>query len=166
MVSGALFSSLSTGWRLVLRILRIFNIWVCPPWGSFVDTAGGKGDLSDNWNAASPSSWKSHQHALTICSVSEMYPMAVMCLFWARDSFRVARGLWLPCHISKMSWTMAILCNVSSCTSVFISEFYSVFVVSNEGSLPVKILLLARANCWIITCLQRVSPVLLTASSR
>jgi len=36
-VSGVLPSSLSTGWRLILRIRQTFNIWVRPPRRSFAD---------------------------------------------------------------------------------------------------------------------------------
>jgi len=94
-----------------------------------------------------------------LSSVSEMYPTAVICLFWARDSFWVARRFWQRCHISKKSWTLAILCNVLSSASFFISESVSVFMVSNSGSLSAKILLLARATCLTRTILQRVSHV-------
>jgi len=81
MLSDALTSILSTGWRLILRIQQTLNIWVCPPGRSIPDKAGGKGDHSDNLNAAAPSCWKSDQHALTIYSMTEMYPTAVICLF-------------------------------------------------------------------------------------
>jgi len=159
MLSGALSSSLWTGWRLILWIRRTFKIWVRPPGRSFADKGGGNGDLSDNLNAATPSCWKSDQDALTISSVSEMYLTAVICLFWARDPFCVARRFWLPCHISKKSWTLAILCSFLSSTSFFISESLSVFALSNSGSVPAKIPWLARANCLTTTFLWRVSPV-------
>jgi len=159
MLSGAQSSSPSTGWWLILRIRRTFMIWVLPPGRAFADKAGGKGDLSDNLNAAAPSCWKSDQDALTISSVSEIYPMAVICLFWARDSFWVARRFWLPCHISKKSWTLAILCNFLSSASFFISESFSVFMVSNSGSVPAKIPVLARANCLTTTFSRSVSRV-------
>jgi hypothetical protein len=48
---------------------------------SFPDKAGGKGDLSDNLNAAAPLCQNSDLEALTISSMSEMYPTAVICLF-------------------------------------------------------------------------------------
>jgi len=57
MASGALSSSLSTGWPLILRIWRTFNIWGRPPQWSFTDKRGGNGDISDNLNAAAPSCW-------------------------------------------------------------------------------------------------------------
>jgi len=60
MLSGSLSSSLSPGWWLILRIWRTFKIWVLFPGRSFADKAGGKGDLSDNLNAAAPSCWKSN----------------------------------------------------------------------------------------------------------
>jgi len=161
MLSGALSSSLPTGWQLIVRIRRIFNTWVHPPWRSFADKAGGKGDLSDNLNAAAPSCWKSDHNAFTISSVSEMYPTAVICMFWAWDSIWVARRFWLPCHISKMSWTLASLCNFLYSASFFISKSLSVFLVSKSGSAPAKIPLLARANCLTPTFLRRVLPVVI-----
>jgi len=159
MLSGALCSSLSTGWRLILRIRWTFKIWVHPARRSFTDKAGGKGKLSDNWNAAAASCCKSDQDTLTFSSVSEMYPKAVIYLFSARDSFLVARRFWLHCHISKKLWTLAILCKGLSSTSFFISESFSVLVVSNSGLVPAKIQLLARANCHAMTSSQRVLPL-------
>jgi len=81
MLSSALSLSLSTGRRLILQIRRTFTIWVHPPGRSFPDKSGGKGDLFDNLNAAAPSGWRSDQDALTISSISEMNPTAVICLF-------------------------------------------------------------------------------------
>ena len=159
MVSVALSSSLSTGWRLILRSRWTFNIWVHPPGRSIPDQGGGKGDLSDNLNAASPSCWKSDHDALMISSIFKIYPTAVICLFWARDSFWVERRFWLPCHISKMLWSLAILCNFLSSTSFFISESFPVFGVSDNGSAPGNIPVLARANCLTTTFSRRVSPV-------
>jgi len=159
MLWGAVSSLLSTGWRLILRIRRTFTTWIRPPGRSFADKPGGKGDLFDNLNAAAPWCWKSDQDALTISSVSEMYPTAVICLFWARDSFCVARRFWLPCHISKKSWTLAILCSFLSSASFFSSKLISVFALSNSGSVPAKILVLAQMNCLSTTFSQRVSPV-------
>jgi len=156
MNSYALSSSLSTGWWLIHRIQQPFNIQVRPPGRSFADKGGGKGNHSAYLNAAAPSCCKSDQDALTISSVSEVNPTAVICLFWAWDSFCVLCRLWLPCHISKMPWTLAILCNVFTSTSFFISELFSVFVVSNPGSVPVKIPLLAWANCLIMAFLWKV----------
>jgi len=101
MLSGAQSLLLSNGWLLITRIRRTFTIWVLPPGRSFADNAAGKGDLSDNLNAAAPSCWKSDQDALSISSVSEMYPTSVICLFWVRDSFSVARRFSQLCHISK-----------------------------------------------------------------
>ena len=138
MLSGVLSSSLSTGWRLILRIQQTFKIWVRPPGRSFADKAGGKGDLFDNLNAATLSCWKSDQDALTISSVSEIYRRAVICLFWARDSFWVARRFCLPCHISKKSGTLAIRCNFLSATSFFVSQSFSVYVVFNSWSVPAR----------------------------
>ena len=79
--------------------------------------------------------------------------------FEGEISFWVAGRFWLPCHISKKLWTLAILCNFLSSASFFISESSSVFVVSNSGSVPAKIPLLARANCLTRTFSRRVSPV-------
>jgi len=133
--------------------------WVRPPGWSFAGKGGGKGDLSDNVSAASPSGWMSDHDALMIASVSKMYPMAVVCLFWTSDSFWVPHRFWLPCHISTKSWTLAILCNVLSSTSLFISESFSVFIVSNSGSAPAQIPLSARANYLTTPFSQTVSAV-------
>jgi len=157
MLRGALSSSLSTGWRLILLIWRTFHICVCPPGRSFADTGGGNGDLSDNLNAAAPSCWKSDEDALTLTPMSERYPRAVICLFWARDCFWVARRFCLPCHISEKSRTLAILCNFHSAASFFISKTFSVFIVSNSGSVQSKIPWLAWANCLTMTFLRKVS---------
>jgi len=54
MLSGALSESPLDGWRLIFLIHSSFNTWVYPPGSSFADPAGGKGDLSDNLNAAAP----------------------------------------------------------------------------------------------------------------
>jgi len=149
--SCVLSSSLSTGWKFILRIVRTFKIRVLPPGRYLAEKAGGKGDLSDNLNAATTSCWKSDQEALTSSSMSEMYLMPVICLFWVWVSHCVAHRFWLPCHISKKSWTLPILCNLLSSASVFISELYSVFVVCDTG-------LLARANCLTMTFSQTESP--------
>jgi len=119
MLSGALSWSLSAGWWLILRIRRTFDIWVCPPGRSFAHKVGGNSDLLDNLNAAAPSCRQFDQDAGMISSISERYPTAVICLLWARDSFCVARRFWLPYHISKKSWTLAILRNFLSSTSFF-----------------------------------------------
>jgi len=129
-----LSSPILTRWRLILRIQQTFNIWDRPPERSFADKAGGEGDLSDNVSAAAPLWWKSDHDALPMSSVSEMYPMAVICFCWTQDSFWVACRFWLPCHISKTLWTLVVLCNFLSSTSFFISEPLSVFIVSNSVS--------------------------------
>jgi len=59
MLSGALYLSFPTEWQSILLIQRIFNTSVCPTERSFADKVGGKGDLSNTLNAATPSSWKS-----------------------------------------------------------------------------------------------------------
>jgi len=152
-LSSALSSSLSTGWRLIRLIPRTCNIWIRRPWRSFADKAGGIGDLSDNLNAATPSCWKIDQDALTISSVSKMYPTAVIDWFSAQDCFWLARWLWLPCHISITSWNLAILCNVHFSASLFISGWFPVFTVSNGGSSITTIPELARANNVTMTFL-------------
>jgi len=76
-----------------------------------------------------------------------------------QDHFWVARRIWLPWQISNKSWTFAIVCNFLSSASFFISELFSVFIVSNSGSAPAKILLLARANCQTTTFSRRVPRV-------
>jgi len=146
-ISGMLSSSPSAGCRTILQIRQTFNTWVPPPRTSCAKEAGGKGDLSDNVNAAAPSRWKFDQDALTISSVSEIYPTAVICMFWVRDSFCVELWFWLPCHISKKLWALAILCNVRSSVYRFISKSFPVFVESNARSSPANIPLFSLANC-------------------
>jgi len=111
MLAGEVYSSLPTGWRSILLIWQTFNIWVCPPGRSFADKAGGKGDLSDNVNAAAPSCRRSDHDAWMISSISEIYSTAVIWLFWARDSFCVAHKIWPPCNIYKKSWNIASVSN-------------------------------------------------------
>jgi len=157
--SGALYSSLSTGWMFMLRIPRTFNISVCPPWRFFADKTAGKGDLSNNLNSAAPSCWESDQDALTIFSVSEIYPSTIISSFWAQNSLDVAYRFWLPCNILNMSWTLAIRSNCHSSGSCCISELFSVLVQFNSAWAPAKIPLLARGNCSIMSFSPTASPV-------
>jgi len=114
---GCQLSSHSAGWHWNLRIRRTFNTRVRPLGSYLTDNTGGKGDLSDNWNAAAPSCQTSYQEALTIPLVSEMYCMVVICVFCARDSLCVAHRFWLHCYNPTKSWTLAILCNFLSSAS-------------------------------------------------
>jgi hypothetical protein len=82
-------------------------------------------------------------------------------LFWVRDFFCVARRFWLPCHISKKSWTFAILCNFHSSASFFNSKSFSVSAVSNTAQSPANLPLLARANYLTTTFSLTISPVVL-----
>jgi len=159
MLSGEQASSLLAGWQSIRLIGRTSNTWVLPPWRSFAHRAGGTGDFSDNENAAAPSCWQCDQDALTISSVSEMYPLDVICVLWARHSFCVARRFWLPCHISKKSWTLATRCYFFCSASLFISMSLSVLVGSNPGSSPASNQLFAQTNCLTTTFSQRVSRV-------
>ena len=161
MLSGVVSSSIWTRWQSILLIPRRFNFWVRPAGRYFADNVGGKGDLSNSLNTAAPSCWESYQNALTISAVSEMYPTAVICLISVRNSFSVAHQFWRPCHIYKKLWTLASLCNFLSAASLFNSEWFSEFVVSNAGSTPAIVPLLAYANCLITTFSRRVSPVVL-----
>jgi len=144
---------------MILLNQQTFNIWVWLQWRSFAEKAGGKGDLLDNSNAAAPSCGKFDQDALTIASVSEKYPTAVICLRWVPDSFCIARRFWLPCHISKMSWTLAILWIFLSHASLFTSKLWSVFIISRTGSSCAKILRLSPAIRLTMTVSRRFSPV-------
>jgi len=139
MLADALPSSHLTGWWLILQMRRKFNISVRPPGRFSADKGGGKGDPSDNLNAAPPACWKSDHDALTISCVSEIYRKAVICFFWVQNSFLVAHRFWLPSHMSKKSWTVAIVCSFLPSAYFFISELFVGFVVSNSGSVPAKI---------------------------
>jgi len=109
-LSGALSSSVTAASRSIRLLLWTFNTSVCLPGRLFADTAGGTGDLLANLNAATQSCKQFDLDALTISSVRRMYPMVIICFFWAQDSFCVAHRFWLPCHISKKLWTLTILC--------------------------------------------------------
>jgi len=113
----------------------------------------------DNLNAAAPSCPKSDQNALTIYSVSEMYPTTVISVFWARYSFCAARRFWLPSHISKKSWTLAIQCNFFCLASRFISMSFWGLIGSTSGTSPASNLLIARANSLTTTFSRRLLPV-------
>jgi hypothetical protein len=88
-----------------------------------------------------------------------MYPTAVIRVFWSRDSLRVADRFWLHCNISNTLWTLDVVYRVLSYSSFFISESFSVFVLSNFRTVPAKIPLLVKANCLTTTVLRVVSPV-------
>jgi len=96
-----------------------------------------------------------------ISSVFEIYPTAVIWLFWARDFFCVVHRFWLTCHISKKSWTITILCNFFSYMLDFNSKSFWVSAVSDAVRSPVNILLLAWANCLSMTFSQNLSQVVL-----
>jgi len=115
--------------------------------------------MSNSSNAVTPLCWRFYQDTLTISSVSEMYPTAVIWIFWACDFCCVARRCRVPYHISKMLWTLAIPCNLSCSVSLLISKLLSVFVVPNAVSTPPNNTLLAWANCLTLAFLRRVSPV-------
>ena len=125
--------------------------------GAWQKKGGTKGDLSANLNAAAHSWWQSNQDALTISSMSEIYPTSVIWSFWGHDSFCILHRFWLPCNISKNLWTLAIQCSVLSLASFVISESFSVFVLSISGSVPTKMPLLPQVNNFTTTFLRRVS---------
>jgi len=110
-------------------------------------------------NAATQPCWKFNHDAIMSSTVSETWPIAVNSLFWARDSFCVACRLWLPCHISKMSWTLTMVCNCVSTTSRFDCQSFSDFIVCSGGLSPVNISLFTSANYLSILVSARVSPV-------
>lgn len=96
---------------------------------------------------------------LTITSVSEIYPTAVICLFWALDSFWVARMFWLPYHNSNKLRTLATPCNCLSSASLVSSVSFSASVGSNTGLSPAIIPWLDCAYFLTSTLLRSVSPV-------
>ena len=159
MLSGTISSLLSAGWQLILLIRQTFNTGVCPPGRSFAHKAGGKDDLSDNVNAATPSCWKLDQDAPMISSLFQIYSTAVICAFWAWDSFFVACRLWLPCLIFKTLWTLATPCNYLFSSSFVNSKSFSVSMVSNAAQSPTNIPSLPGANCLNLTFARRVLPV-------
>jgi len=88
-----------------------------------------------------------------------MYLTAVIWLFWVGDSFCVAHRFWLPWNISKTSWTWAILCTFPSSAPLFISESFSLCIMTYSGWSPAKIQSLDSANCLTTSFSRRVSPV-------
>ena len=55
MISGELYSSLSARWWLIHLIWWTFNTSFGPPGMPCADNAGGRGDFTNNLNAATPS---------------------------------------------------------------------------------------------------------------
>ena len=58
MLSGAVSCSLSAGWWSLVVTQWTFNTWIHPPRRCFAGKAGEKGNLSDNFNAATLSCWR------------------------------------------------------------------------------------------------------------
>ena len=166
MFSGKVSSSLQARWWSIHFIQRTLNNWVRAPGWVFADEPAGTGDIPNNLKASAPSCWKYDHDVLTIFSVSEMYSTAVMSWFWARDSFCLACRFWLPCHISKTLWTLAILGNFFCSTSLSISRSLSVFIIFNARSSLANNRLLARAHCLSPTVLCWVRPAGVTAICR
>jgi len=166
MLPGAQSSSLSAGWQLIVWIWCTFNPWVRPPGRSFADKPAWTGDLSENLDALAPSCWRFAHDDLVICSLSKLYSMAFIFLFWARDSFCVAWRVWLPCHISKKLWSLAILYNCLSSASLLLSKSFLGFVISYSGSSRANIPLLAQANCLKTIYWEWSCRLFLTDSSR
>jgi len=135
--SSAQSSSLSTGCRLILGMQRTFNIWVRPPGRSFVDNTGGNGNISDCSNTAAPSCWERDQDALTISSMAEMYPTAVICVVWAKATPCVLHRFWPRCHFSKkvMDPGHSVLCVLFG----LVLHFRVIFSIC---CMP----------CWVIAC--------------
>ena len=154
MLSGVISSWIPAAWRSILLIRRTFNSWVCPPRIFFAGKAGGQGDISDNLNTATPSCQKVVYDALTISPVCEMYFIAAMCLFWAKQSFCMAYRFRLRRNISEKSWTLAILYRWLAADSLFISMLFLVYILFNAGLLAADILLLIGANCCSTTVSQ------------
>jgi len=71
---------------------------------------------------------------------------------------------WNPDQL--LTVTLAILCNVLSSVSLFISESFSVFIISNAGSSLANIPLFAWRNCLITTFSQRFLPVVFDCLQR
>jgi len=92
LLPAVLSLSLWSGWELILSIRLTFQIWARSPRRSLPGNAGGNVDLSDNLNAAAPSHWKNYHGTVRISDVFKLYPTAVICQFWAGDSFCVALG--------------------------------------------------------------------------
>jgi hypothetical protein len=106
MLSGVQYQSLLAGWQSIRLIWQMFDRWGCPPGRSIEVKAGGKGELSDNLNAATQSCTTFDQDAFTISEVSDVYPAPVICLIWAGDTFYIAGRFWVLCHIGKEKFSL------------------------------------------------------------
>lgn len=94
-----------------------------------------------------------------ISSVPYMDSMAVVTWNWPQDSFSVAHRFWLLCHISIQLLTLAMLCNFLSAATLFISKWFSVFVISTAGLLHANNLLVLRASSLWMNMSYMFSPV-------
>ena len=101
MLSCILSTSASADWWSIPHIWQTFHTGDHHPWRFHPGNNGCEGNLLNNLNTAEPSYIQHVQDGLMISSVSERYPMAVICLFCTWDFFCIALRLWLPRHISK-----------------------------------------------------------------
>ena len=150
-ISGVLSSSLSAGWHSILLIRRMFDTWVHLPGRSFADNAGGKGDHCNTLYVAIRTCGHFIQDALMISSVSEMYALGVICMFWVQDSFLVACRFWLPCHTSKWHRPLPFCAFIFPQPGCSIPSRYQFQVVSNAAQLVVNVPWLAQAHCITTT---------------
>jgi len=120
MLSGELSRPLSTGWWSIIFFWQTFNTWVRPWRRSFAHSVGGNGNVADYWNLAAQSCWTFHQDAGIIASLSEMYRMAVICLFWVRDSFCIVWGFHCPATLqtSHRPWLFHVISFASPLSAI------------------------------------------------
>jgi len=164
MLSGGLASLHATEWLLLVRIQRTYNMWVRSPWRSFAHKAGGKGDICDHQNAATPLCWKSDQDASMIADVSEIYRTAVISVFSVQDSISVPWRFCPSCDISQKLCTFAILHNLLYFVSIFRSESFSVFIIYDAWLSSEIFALLAPGNWLTTSFLCRLSPAVFDCS--
>jgi len=152
-------SSLLAEWQSILLIQQTFNTRVSPAGRSFADNVIGRSEFSDDVNTAAPSFWMFHLDASTFSSAFEIYPTAVIWMFWAQDYFCVACRFWLCWFISTKSCILAVLCNYFLSASLVISMLLPVFIMPNARSSPANNILLTWPNCLTTTFWWKVLPV-------
>lgn len=105
----------------------------------------------DRSNAAAPAGWKCDQHALTISSVSKIYPAADVDFIWKLHYIVLAHRFWLPCQISTKLCTLPIQRRILSAAFWFITDLCSLFIVPNSVLKSASIPQTAQANSPTMT---------------
>jgi len=165
MLAGALSSSLLTGWWSILLIRWTFIIWVRHPGRCIADKGGGKSYLSDSSNAATPiilEEWPGcFDHLFRIRNVSfSSHLLDLSAWFLLCSGYIVAA---LP-HLQKVA-------NLGHSVQFFFLShslyFRVIFCVHciQHSIIACQYAIIGSTKLPSNDFLQRVSPVVLTASS-